>query len=327
MITNDIDKCVLELESLNIVAFPTETVYGLGARADNPTAINKVFKAKSRPVDHPLIVHGSSATRVFECVEDIPQYAYDLANKFWPGPMSLILNRKSGNDLVCDETTGGQKSIALRVPDHEITLELLTKCNFLVAGPSANLFSHVSPTSATHVISEFGEELTVLDGGECHIGVESTIISCLGVTPKILRAGAITDLQISQLLNVEVDELHDSDISKVKVSGNLETHYSPTIPVYVFKDLESLENYLRIVPQENLAYLAYNDIVHDKISYKHIVSSDEEYAHNLYSFFRKAQDLDCTCIVLIAPQNKGLGVAINDRLSKASSDWNVNDNV
>ncbi|MBP9116198.1 MAG: threonylcarbamoyl-AMP synthase [Acidimicrobiia bacterium] len=320
MITNNILECISVLEAEDLLGFPTETVYGLGARADSSVAVNKIFKAKNRPKNHPLIVHGSNTKSVFECVENIPDYAYVLAENFWPGPMSLILPKKN-NTIVCDEVTGGLDSIAVRVPKHDIALKLFSKCDFLVAGPSANIFSHVSPTSAEHVISEFTDRLTVLDGGDCNVGVESTIISCLGDTPKILRSGYITDIEISKLLDLDQAQISDIDISNIKVSGNLKIHYSPRIPVYRFENIEDLELRLENTNHRNLAYIGFNKFINNSISFSQIINSNEEFAHKLYSFFRHAQDKGCSGILVIAPSNIGLGVAINDRLSKASSDW------
>lgn len=323
MITKDIDKCVELLSDGELVSFPTETVYGLGARADDPVAVSKIFEAKARPKDHPLIVHGPNADKVFQCAIDIPQYARDLS-EFWPGPMSLILKR-SNSDLVCDEAVGGQDSVALRVPGHDITLELLEKCDFLVAGPSANKFSYVSPTSTLHVQDDFGDDLLVLEGGNSHFGVESTIVSCLGDVPKILRSGSITALQIAELLNISEDDLFEGDISDIKVSGNLKVHYSPGIPVYVFSHLEELEMYLAENVEDHKAYLGFNDINDASFSYKQVVHSVEEFAHKMYSFFRSAEYHNCSQIVVIAPNDSGLGVAINDRLEKASSEWRIDE--
>lgn len=324
MITENIAACVDALSSGELVSFPTETVYGLGARADSPEAIARIFQAKDRPKDHPLIVHGPSAEKVFECAIDIPMYARVLS-EFWPGPMSLILKRDVSSGPVCSQATGGQDSVALRVPGHDIALELLSRCDFLVAGPSANKFAHVSPTSAQHVIDEFGDELLVLEGGESYVGVESTIISCLGDTPKILRKGSITSVQISELLNIDESSLYEEDICDIKVSGNMKVHYAPRIPVFVFDHLEELEMYLSENEESNLAYLGFNDIVDKNISFKQIIQSNEELAHKLYGFFREAEDKECSQILVIAPSNIGLGAAINDRLSKASSEWRLKD--
>lgn len=324
MITEDVAQCAEKLREGELVSFPTETVYGLGARADSTEAVKKIFEAKSRPNDHPLIVHGSSAERVFECVQDVPDYARALA-EFWPGPLSLILKRDINSDQVCDEAVGGSENVALRVPGHDIAIELLDQCDFLVAGPSANKFSYVSPTSAEHVISDFGDDLLVLEGGDSHIGVESTIISCIGDSPKILRSGSVTSIQIAKLLNIAEDDLFVGDISDIKVSGNMKVHYSPGIPVYVFDHLEELELYLKENEIPSSAYMGFFDILDRNISYKHVVHSVEEYAHKLYSFFRSAEYENCSQILVIAPNNKGLGVAINDRLSKASSKWSLKD--
>ena len=322
MITNDITLCVNKLEAGNLVGFPTETVYGLGARADLPEAVNKIFKAKSRPVDHPLIIHGSDKNRLFETAKDIPEYAHLLADKFWPGPLSLILNRDVESLLVCDEATGGQKSVALRMPENDVALELFSKCDFLVAGPSANIFKHVSPTSPEHVISEFGNELTVLNGGDSNIGVESTIVSCLYDKPKILREGSIDSKQIAKFLYIEESSLYlNHDISDIKVSGNLKTHYSPDAEVLIFKNPEEVINFLSKNDIKNAAYLGKSEIVDSRLKFIKTVNSNEEFAHELYAFFRNSEDANCEMILVIETDNEGIGAAINDRLYKAGRSW------
>jgi L-threonylcarbamoyladenylate synthase len=185
----DIERAVALLRAGELVAFPTETVYGLGADAANPAAVAKIFAAKGRPQDHPLIVHLDGAAQLDAWARDIPAYAFELAEAFWPGPLTLILKRQPG---VPDAVTGGQDTVGLRVPGHPLALELLRAFGGGLAAPSANRFGRISPTTARHVREELGEAVAmVLDGGPCQVGIESTILDCTGGAPRILRPGMV----------------------------------------------------------------------------------------------------------------------------------------
>ena len=225
----------------NLVAFPTETVYGLGADACNADAVARIYAAKGRPADHPLIVHVASMDALGDWADDVPGYAISLARDFWPGPMTLIVNR---SELAGDFVTGGQNTVGVRVPDHPVALGLLEAFARAggkgVAAPSANRFGNVSPTTAQAVADELSEYLTkadqIVDGGACDVGVESTIIDCTGDAPRILRPGAITAEMIEESTGLTVGvSASVSDASareeEIRVSGSLESHYAPAATV------------------------------------------------------------------------------------------------
>ena len=213
------------LNSGGLIAFPTETVYGLGADASNPDAVAKIFAAKGRPADHPLIVHVGSAAQLGDWATGIPPEAYDLANKFWPGPLTLILQR---SDTVPDAVTGGQDTVGLRVPNHPTALSLLKAFGGGIAAPSANRFGRISPTTAQHVRDELGNAVDViLDGGACEVGLESTILDLSGDRARVLRPGGIAVSALAEVLGYTPELVTTSE---VRASGTLASHYAPTTP-------------------------------------------------------------------------------------------------
>lgn len=216
-----------------LVAFPTETVYGLGADASNDAAVGKIFAAKGRPADHPLIVHIAGLAQVSDYASSVPPFARALIDAFWPGPLTVILPRKPG---VAKAAAGGQNSIGLRCPAHPLALEFLTACKGLgvsgVAGPSANKFGRVSPTTARHVAEEFGAELMVLDGGACTVGIESSIVDCTRSAPVLLRPGVLTREQLSAACGQPVLSADESqDTAAPRAPGTLDSHYAPNATV------------------------------------------------------------------------------------------------
>jgi L-threonylcarbamoyladenylate synthase len=294
-----------------LVAFPTETVYGLGADATNAAAIAKIYRTKGRPADHPLIVHVHAMQAIEPWVSDIPDYAISLARDFWPGPMSLILKRST---LAKDFVTGGQDSIGVRVPSHPIALSLLQEFHKLggkgVAAPSANRFGHVSPTTSEAVHSELHEYLEdsdlVLDGGQSVIGLESTIIDCTHDVPRILRPGAITADMIESSTGLKITE--SDGTSELRVSGSLEKHYSPIARVILDQSPLSGQGYLALSTfptPEGVIRLASPE-------------SSEQFAQTLYLSLRKADDLGLKSIVIQLPQGDGIAIAIRDRALRAS---------
>jgi L-threonylcarbamoyladenylate synthase len=307
----NIIKAAQNLLSGNLVAFPTETVYGLGASATDENAVNRVYLVKNRPKDHPLIVHISNISKLDIWAKEIPKYALDLANTFWPGPMTLILKR---SEIAKDFVTGGQDTIGLRVPKDKIALSLLTEFEniggFGIAAPSANRFGAVSPTSAAHVIEELKNNLNsfdiVLDGGNSQIGIESTIIDCTSLNPKILRPGAVTFDLIDPIIKIteqKIDVQH-----KIKFSGSFDSHYSPQARVF-----------LNIEPLPGDGFIAINEIDTPKDVVRLFSPKNmNEFAAGLYSSLRKGDELKLSKIVVITPSNIGIGLAINDRLKKAS---------
>ena len=300
------------LKAGDLVAFPTETVYGLGADASNSEAVARIYSVKGRPNDHPLIVHIASMERMGDWASDVPEYAIALARSFWPGPMTLILKR---SELAGDFITGGQDSVGVRVPDHVVALALLEAFERAggkgVAAPSANRFGHVSPTTATAVIEELGDYLSkddlVLDGGACDVGVESTIIDCTGVAPSVLRPGAISVAMIEKSSGVKA-LISDSQDS-IRVSGSLENHYAPAAKVL-----------LRETPLPGQGFIALTDI-ETPVGVIRLASpsDDEEFARILYSALRDADAQGLLEVVVVQPLGIGIAVAIRDRLARAAN--------
>ena len=298
------------LKSGALVAFPTETVYGLGADATNPEAVARIYNAKGRPADHPLIVHLGSMQDIAEWSNDIPDYAIALARNFWPGPMTFILKRSA---LAQDFITGGQETVGLRVPDHTIALALLNEFKKVggkgIAAPSANRFGHVSPTTAQAVSSELSQYLApedlILDGGPCLVGVESTIIDCTSENPKVLRPGAITDEMIESATGLSLSH----DASEIRVSGSLENHYSPKAKVL-----------LDIPPIAGDGFIAKSDIATPNgVIRLAAPGSNEEYARTIYSALRSADEQGLSRVVVHQPAGDDIAIAIRDRLQRASN--------
>jgi L-threonylcarbamoyladenylate synthase len=310
--TDSIKAAAQSLIAGHLVAFPTETVYGLGADATNETAIVKIYKAKGRPADHPLIVHISSIDAINDWAQDINEYAINLARDFWPGPMTLVFKR---SDLAKDFITGNQNTVGLRVPNQSIALALLKEFESLggkgIAAPSANRFGAVSPTTAQAVKDELENYLDqsndiILDGGPCQVGVESTIIDCTAQTPQILRLGAITKEMIQESTGLLVI---DEALTDIRVSGSLESHYSPNAKVV-------LDTY----PTSGEGFIAINSIQTPPGAIRLAApSSMEGFARDLYSALRFADAQGLTKVCVIQPQGPGLAAAIRDRLKRAST--------
>ena len=298
----------------DLVAFPTETVYGLGADATNEDAIARIYKAKGRPVGHPLIVHISSIVNLDKWARDIPEYAVNLARAFWPGPMTLILPR---TDLAKDFITGGQNNVGIRIPSHTVALSLLKEFESLgglgVAAPSANRFGAVSPTTASAVEIELANFLSendqILDGGPCLVGVESTIINCIQNMPSILRPGAITKEMIEDTLAITIDpNTSNSKSVQIKVAGLLESHYAPNAKVFLTGS-----------PTLGDGFIALDSFTTPTGAVRIAApKTNEEYAQVLYEAFRLADHKGLGRVFVIPPIGGGIAVAINDRLSKSA---------
>jgi len=293
-----------------LIAFPTETVYGLGADASNKKAVARIYEVKGRPQDHPLILHIASIDDIGYWTEEISEYAMALARSFWPGPMTLIFKR---SDAAMDFVTGGQNTVGLRVPDHSLALELLQQCKKIgvhaIAAPSANRFGHVSPTTAAAVQEELGAYLSghdlILDGGAAQVGLESTIIDCTGNMPKILRPGAITQAMIEKATGLKVSENNDSQI---RVSGSLEKHYAPNAQIL-----------LDVQASEGQGFIAPADVATPSGAIRLASPTNtDEYARTLYSALRDGDTQGLTTIAVIQPSGDGLAIAIRDRLKRAS---------
>ncbi len=300
----------------NLVAFPTETVYGLGADATNKKAVARIYEVKGRPADHPLIVHISSIELLDKWARDIPEYAIKLARAFWPGPMTLVLPRTY---LAKDFITGGQDTVAIRVPSHALANQLLKEFESLggfgVAAPSANRFGKVSPTSAEDVEEELSKYLKpkdlILDGGPSLIGVESTIINCTNIIPTILRPGAITTAMINELLGINIELAPKKNIDKIKAPGLLESHYAPKAKVY-----------LSGTPMPGDGFIALSKFP-TPAGVVRLISptTNEEYARTIYQGLRLADSKKLNKVYVILPNGDGIAIAICDRLQKASENF------
>ncbi len=294
-----------------LVAFPTETVYGLGADACNQLAVARIYTVKGRPADHPLIIHVASIDGLGAWARDVPEYAISLARDFWPGPMTLIVKR---SELAGDFVTGGQDTVGVRVPNHPIALGLLEAFERGggkgVAAPSANRFGHVSPTTAQAVSDELSDYLIdgdqILDGGPCDVGVESTIIDCTGDVPKILRPGAITEEMITNSTGLSVVGVFEN--STIRVSGSLDAHYAPAATVLLDQ-----------TPLTGQGFIAMSDVqTPDGVIRLASPNTHEEFARVLYSALRKADEKGLATVVVQQPQGGGIAIAIRDRLKRAA---------
>ena len=251
-----IDAAAQALQRGDLLGLPTETVYGLAADAGNDAAVAKIFAAKGRPADHPLIVHVASAQAVLRFASQVPVFAQKLIDAFWPGPLTLILPRRPE---VATVAAGGQNSVGLRCPSHATAHAVLRHAETLgvygVAAPSANLFGRVSPTTAAHVAGEFGEDLLVLDGGACKVGIESTIVDCTRAAPVLLRPGVLTPQQLSAACGVAVITPQAPDADAPRASGTLASHYAPTAQVRLMSaaDLQKALDAHGMTPPEHAA--------------------------------------------------------------------------
>jgi L-threonylcarbamoyladenylate synthase len=296
----------------DLVAFPTETVYGLGADASNSAAVARIYSVKGRPNDHPLIVHIASMDRMGDWASEVPEFAIALAREFWPGPMTLVLKR---SELAGDFVTGGQDTVGVRVPDHVVALALLEAFEKAggkgVAAPSANRFGHVSPTTAAAVVEELADYLSkddlVLDGGACAVGVESTIIDCTGLLPRVLRPGAISTAMIEEVTGLTAESVDGVD--EIRVSGSLENHYAPAAKVLLCE-----------VPLAGQGFIAHKNIKTPQgVIRLASPGNDEEFAQILYSALRDADAQGLLEVVVAQPVGIGIGVAIRDRLARAAN--------
>jgi L-threonylcarbamoyladenylate synthase len=322
---NEIAHAVATLRAGGLVAFPTETVYGLGADASNETAIKKVFAAKGRPHDHPLIVHLASAVQLKDWAREIPSAAQTLAKKFWPGPLTLILKRATH---VSDLVTGGQDTVALRVPSHPMAQALLKAFGGGVVGPSANRFGHVSATTAEHVRQEFGDAIDyVLDGGACEVGIESTIIDLsraqlctqLCNQPALLRPGAITAAQIEAALGTP---LAAPDAQSPRAPGTLEKHYAPRTPVMLVEG-DLIDELARSFARQGkrvavLARSARQPLI-DKLTWIAAPQTPAGYAHDLYANLRTLDAAGCDVMLVEEPPLATAWAAVRDRLGRAAA--------
>jgi len=304
----EIRKAAEILRAGGLVAFPTETVYGLGADASNAGAVARLYATKRRPADHPVIVHFGSGESAFAWAREIPRAARQLAERFWPGPLTLILKRSA---LAKDFVTGGQDTVGLRVPSHPVARGLLEMFQGGIAAPSANRFGLVSPTTAAHVREDLGDDVDlVLEGGPSEVGIESTIVDLSTGSALLLRPGAISREDLEQLLN-----LKEAGLSSPRHSGGLERHYAPRTPARLVsthdldKEIEKLKQRVAVLafsrPDERVDY------------WLRMPRSPEGYARRLYAALRELDTAGCEAILVEAPPEAPEWAAVRDRLQKA----------
>ena len=307
-----------------LVAFPTETVYGLGADASNDAAVAKIFAAKGRPANHPLIVHIASSAQVLDYATSVPPFAARLMQAFWPGPLTLILPRKPG---VASAAAGGQDSIGLRCPAHPVALAFLADCATGVAGPSANRFGRVSPTTAQHVRDEFGDAVLVLDGGPCAVGIESCIVDCTRGQPVLLRPGVLTLAQLEAACGQPVLDKDEADLrltgsAAPRAPGTLASHYAPNAKVRLM-DAKAIQTALDVLGADaaHIAVYARNivRIQSSRIIYRRMPDDAEAAAQQLFAALR---DFDAQGVKLIWVQTLPEATVwdgVRDRLMRAAA--------
>ncbi|MEK2479222.1 L-threonylcarbamoyladenylate synthase [Streptomyces noursei] len=315
--TSDIEKAAGVLRAGGLVALPTETVYGLGANAEDPAAVARIFQVKGRPPAHPLIVHIGGAEQLDGWVQDVPQAARLLAEHFWPGPLTLVMRRGSRVPL---EATGGLETVAVRVPDHPVALALLSAFGGGVTAPSANRFGAVSPVTAGHVRAELGDAVDfVLDGGPCEVGVESTIVDVTGDVPCILRPGGVTREDLEAVLGHPIAV---PSTSRVRVPGQHASHYAPRARVVLVEpEKVVVEAELAQELGHQVGVFLPPSFVGAAVKAHAVVAvpgSMAAYARGLYGFLRELDQQGCDLIVASLPAEEGLGLAIANRLRRAA---------
>ena len=319
-----IDYAANLLRQGRLVAFPTETVYGLGADASNSDAVRRIFQAKGRPADHPLIVHIPSGDSLNDWALTVPDAAKQLAARFWPGPLAMILNKRPEVPLI---VTGGQQTVGLRMPDHPVALRLLRAFGGGIAAPSANRFCRISPTQAAHVEEELGDAVDlILDGGACQVGVESTIVDLSGNRPKLLRPGHITRLEIEAVLQTELiivsPQSEQTNQQEVRAPGMMAVHYAPST-MAMLCPADRLPEIIQelTLREKRIGILAYNlDQAENRLTRViRMPERAEDYAQALYTSLRELDSLQLDMILVEQPPNTEVWRAINDRLHKATS--------
>jgi len=324
---SDIAKAIEILRAGGLVAFPTETVYGLGADATNPSGVQRIFEAKGRPSTNPLIVHVADEATARGYAATWPPSAARLAQKFWPGPLTLVVMK--GRAIV-SATTAGRDTVGLRAPDHPLALELLRGFDGAVAAPSANRSMRISPTTAAHVREELGGRVDlILDGGPCRVGIESTVLDLSGMTPTILRPGTITQAQIEvEIGPVALFERSVDANEAARSPGQQRVHYAPRTPTFRFdrSDSEEVARWLHTNMKETAAGIFVEDVPHAmrKISFGHISTlprAPESYGRRLYGALREADQSGAQRLLVEMPPDAPAWAAVRDRLIRASVPW------
>lgn len=305
------------LENDNVIAIPTETVYGLAGNALSISAVTKIYEIKNRPFTNPLIIHLPDTSNLSTYVKDIPTVALDLAEYFWPGPLTLLLPK---TDIIPDIVTSGLPDVAVRIPNHPLAIQLLRKLSFPLAAPSANPYGYISPTNPEHVKRQlFGKIPYILDGGICAAGIESTIVGFENGIPVIYRVGAITPEAIKKVAGRV--EIKIQSQTKPLSPGMSYTHYSPRTPLFLTNNIEAL---LKTLPRSGTGILSFknlNPFILIAENHQETLSSSgnlEEAAHNLYKALHRLDSLGLERIIAERVPDTGLGIVINDRLSRAT---------
>jgi L-threonylcarbamoyladenylate synthase len=321
-----IAQAVQALASAELVAFPTETVYGLGADACSDTAVAKIFEVKGRPSDHPLIVHVANASVVAQFASDVPVFAQQLMQAFWPGPLTLILPRRPDRAAAA---AGGQPSVGLRCPAHPVAHALLQACARShppiagLAGPSANKFGRVSPTTAQHVRSEFGDDLLVLDGGPCSVGIESTIVDCTRGVPVLLRPGVLTREQLEAACGQPLRLPQELQEAAPRASGTLASHYAPRARVRLM-DAKSLQAALDVLGADAAGIAIYSRVIlqtrSGRVVRRRMPDDAGETARQLFAVLREFDDQGVQLIWVETPPDDPEWDGVRDRLQRASAD-------
>lgn len=309
------------IRSGELIGLPTETVYGLGADASNDAAVALIFAAKGRPPNHPLIVHIAEAQQVLDYASSVPPFAARLIDAFWPGPLTLILPRQPG---VATAAAGGQDSIGLRCPSHPVAQALLKACRTGVAGPSANRFGRVSPTTAAHVADEMGDALFVLDGGPCDVGIESTIVDCTRGQPVLLRPGVLTRAQLEAACGQPVLDNQSLRSNAPRASGTLDSHYAPNAKVRLMDKIELQAALAAVEPSQRIAIYAYSIPGIDAISaasvlYRAMPLQASQVAHELFAVLREFDAQGVTQIWVEALPAATDWDGVRDRLTRAAA--------
>ena len=314
IITQNIDAAIARLRNADIVAIPTETVYGLAGNADNETAIKKIFALKNRPLNHPLIMHIAKNCDLTKWAVSIPDYAETLMSQFWPGPLTLVFHCKP--DSVSPLITGGQTTIAIRCPQHPVAQSLLSALDFPLVAPSANPFGKISPTTAAHVQHSFQKEsLLILDGGRCNVGIESTIVAATNPEGyQILRHGMVDE----HALHVLLPNKQLINTSTIRVPGKLNTHYQPEKPLYCFENKEQLIQFCELNTKAYVLSFNKNHELNNNEGYQ-LPDNPQDLAYELYYQLRRADQSSATMIAIELPPNEEAWEGVRERILKAST--------